>query len=130
MIDSQLIHLMKSIPHFGGYLQFDGASKLRGFCLRPREIVDILGHTPLTRREIWRILGDRQGFDSTDFPRFTTVLSVVLNELRKSNWVKRVETQRGVVYTGISDGSLADNYPFSDHFLQRIKVIFDSSPDR
>ncbi len=128
MIDPQLIHVMKSLHKFGGYLKFNGSSKLRGFCLRPREIVDILGHTPLTRREIWEILADRQGFDSADFPRFTTVLSVVLNELGKSNWVKRVETQKGVAYTGISDGSLADNYPFSDHFLARIQVIFDSSP--
>ena len=128
MIDSQLIHLMKSIPKFSGYLKFNGSSKLRGFCLRPREIVDILGYTPLTRREIWGILADRQGFDSTDFPRFTTVLSVVLNELIKSNWVKRVETEKDVVYTGILDGSLADTYPFSDHFLARIKVIFDSEP--
>ncbi len=128
MIDSQLIHLMKSIPKFGGRLRFHGASRLKGFCLRPREIVDILGQTPVTRREIWEVLADRQGFERDDFPRFTTVLSIVLNELRKSNWVKRVETQNGVVYTGISDGSLADNYPFSDHFLARIKVIFDSNP--
>ncbi len=128
MIDSQLIYLMKSISHFGGRLRFRGEGKLRGFCLCPREIVAILGQTPVTRREIWEVLADRQGFDSADFPRFTTLLSIVLNELRKSNWVNRVEMQRGVVYTGISDGSLADNYPFSDHFLSRIKVIFDSEP--
>ncbi len=64
MINPQLVYLMKSIPKFGGRLRFSGTSRFRGFCLQPREIADILGQTPLTRREIWEILGGRQGFNS------------------------------------------------------------------
>lgn len=97
----------------------------RGFFeLTPRDIVEVVGQKPITRREIWEILADRQGVYQHHFPRVNGILTATMVELSLSGWVERREGGNTVSYVSAADRSHAASYPFSEHFLEKLAKRF------
>lgn len=98
--------------------------------LSVREVFDVIGYAPLTRREIGDILAQGAGVDRSCFPQIFGPLLMILVELRKSGWIARRDFPHGVVYTRNIDITRADHYPFSNDFIATVARRFSlfSSP--